>query len=150
MTNSITQDMAFRQSLMQYAKKYGVSRAGRKYKKVVLTYIQPVKESLFSGSENRGFNIYRANKRENSEETGVIPTPICQLFQIHGSKFKPDPSCDGGQASVVCITHRVFLFCVRKNPFNGFLSLGIDALAQVGFADGLHKIQILLPDVGCE
>ena len=33
MSNSITQDMAFRQSLMQYAQKYGVSRASRKYNK---------------------------------------------------------------------------------------------------------------------
>ena len=31
MSKSITQDMAYRQSLMQYAGKYGVSRAGRKY-----------------------------------------------------------------------------------------------------------------------
>ena len=31
--NSITQDMKFRQSLMQYAEKYGVSRASRKYNK---------------------------------------------------------------------------------------------------------------------
>lgn len=33
MNNSITQDMAFRQSLMKYAEKYGVSRASRKYNK---------------------------------------------------------------------------------------------------------------------
>ena len=31
MSNSITQDMRYRQSLMKYAEKYGVSRAGRKY-----------------------------------------------------------------------------------------------------------------------
>lgn len=31
MSKSITQDMAYRQSLMQYAEKYGVSRASRKY-----------------------------------------------------------------------------------------------------------------------
>ena len=31
--NSITQDMKFRQSLMQYAEKHGVSRASRKYNK---------------------------------------------------------------------------------------------------------------------
>ncbi len=31
MSKRITQDMAYRQSLMQYAGKYGVSRAGRKY-----------------------------------------------------------------------------------------------------------------------
>ena len=33
MSNSITQDMRYRQSLMQYAAKYGVSRASRKYNK---------------------------------------------------------------------------------------------------------------------
>ena len=31
--NSITQDMTYRQSLLTYAQKYGVSRAGRKYNK---------------------------------------------------------------------------------------------------------------------
>ncbi|MBQ7491402.1 MAG: transposase family protein [Clostridia bacterium] len=31
MSNSITQDMAYRQSLMKFAQKYGVSRASRKY-----------------------------------------------------------------------------------------------------------------------
>ena len=30
---SVTQDMRYRQSLMQYAEKYGVSRASRKYNK---------------------------------------------------------------------------------------------------------------------
>lgn len=33
MGKSITQDMAYRQSLMRYAEKYGVSRASRKYNK---------------------------------------------------------------------------------------------------------------------
>ena len=33
MSKSITQDMAYRQSLMKYAEKYGVSRASRKYSK---------------------------------------------------------------------------------------------------------------------
>ena len=33
MSKSITQDMAYRQSLMKYADKYGVSRASRKYNK---------------------------------------------------------------------------------------------------------------------
>ena len=31
MNTSITQDMKYRQSLMQYAEKYGVSKASRKY-----------------------------------------------------------------------------------------------------------------------
>ena len=33
MSKSITQDMAYRQSLMKYAEKYGISRASRKYNK---------------------------------------------------------------------------------------------------------------------
>ena len=33
MSKSITQDMAYRQSLMKYAEKYGVSKASRKYNK---------------------------------------------------------------------------------------------------------------------
>ena len=33
MSRSITQDMAYRQFLMQYAEKYGVRRASRKYNK---------------------------------------------------------------------------------------------------------------------
>ena len=33
MNKSITQDMAYRQSLMKYSEKYGVSRASRKYNK---------------------------------------------------------------------------------------------------------------------
>jgi len=33
MSKSATQDMAYRQSLMKYAEKYGVSRASRKYNK---------------------------------------------------------------------------------------------------------------------
>ena len=33
MCESITQDMKYRQSLMKYAEKYGVSRASRKYNK---------------------------------------------------------------------------------------------------------------------
>lgn len=33
MSKSITQDMAYRQSLMKYAEKFGVSRASRKYNK---------------------------------------------------------------------------------------------------------------------
>ena len=34
MSKSITQDMAYRQSLMKYAEKYGVGRASRKYNKI--------------------------------------------------------------------------------------------------------------------
>ena len=42
MSKSITQDMKYRQSLMQYAAKYGVSRASRKYNKMC------IRDSIYS------------------------------------------------------------------------------------------------------
>ena len=60
----------------------------------------------------------QGKKRKNRAKKEVIPTPNCHLFQIHGSILKPDPSCDCGQAPVVRITHGVFLFRVREDPFN--------------------------------
>jgi len=45
--NSVTQDMKYRQSLMQYAEKHGVSAASRKYKKVGPTY-------TFGGKDTQG------------------------------------------------------------------------------------------------
>ena len=39
MSKSITQDMAYRQSLMKYAEKYGVSRASRKYNKSLVVHL---------------------------------------------------------------------------------------------------------------
>ena len=94
-----------------------------------------------------GFRCRLEKYRENEGETRVIPTPDRQLFEVHGSKFKPDPSCDGGQASVVCIPHRVFLLRVRKNPFNRLLALRIKLFRTLRFPYLLHQIQILLPDM---
>ena len=100
------------------------------------------KNPLLSANGSRGFHAIRAAPDEYKPEKGVIPAPICQLFQVHGSKFKPDPSGDGGQASVICITHRVSLLRSRKDPFEGFFSLCINLLAQVGLSAPVHpKLQ---------
>ena len=74
---------------------------------------------------------------------------MCQLFQIHSSKFKPDPSGNCSQASVVCITHCVFLLHVRKDTLYRLFALRVKPLAMLGLADALHKIHVFLPDVGC-
>ena len=79
---------------------------------------QSVKEPVLSASESRGSSVSCWEMNKNEGENGVLPTPLGQFFQIHGSIFKPDPSCDCGQASVVCITHCVFLFCIRKDTLN--------------------------------
>ena len=110
---------------------------------------QTVKELLLSSDESRGFLAILETINEYKAGKGVFPTPICQLFQIHGSKFKPDPSRDGGQASVVCITHRVFLLRIRKDPFNGFFALCIYFFCTIRFSYLFDQIQILLPDVRC-
>ena len=60
------------------------------------------------------------------------------FFEIHGSKFKPDPSCDGNQASVVRITHRVSFLRVRKDPFDRFLALCVNLFRTIRFSYLLH------------
>ena len=76
---------------------------------------QSVKEPMFSLGEDVGSSAFRGKYQPNCVEKGVAPAPICKLFQVHGSVFEPDPSCDGGQTSVVCISHRVLLFGIRKS-----------------------------------
>ena len=39
---------------------------------------------------------------------------------------------------MMCITHGVFLLRIRKNPFNGLISLCINPLAQVGLSVPVH------------
>ena len=60
------------------------------------------------------------------------------FLEIHGSKFKPDPSCDSGQASVVCITHRVSFLRVHKDPFDRFLALCVNFFRTIRFSYLLH------------
>ena len=88
------------------------------------------------------------DKCEQTKEKGVLPTPVRQLFQIYGSIFKPDPSCDCGQTSVVCITHGVFLLGVREYTLNALLALSVELFGVFVLSDFLRQIQILLPDVG--
>ena len=111
---------------------------------------QSVKEPPLSRSKSGGILAVRGKTNEYKTKNGVFPTPLSQLFQIHGSKFKPDPSGDGGQASVVCITHGVLLLRIREDPFNGLFSLCVNLFAQVGLSDALHNIQVFLPNVGRE
>ena len=115
----------------------------------VRAFLQSVKEPQFSLGENWGFGVFRRPNKQYSRENGVIPTPICQLFQIHGSIFKPDPSRDCGQASVVCISHCVLLFCICKDTLNRLFALCINIFRTLCLSYLLYQIQILLPKVSC-
>ena len=84
------------------------------------------KKSLFLLGESGDFSINSRKKGGNEVEKGVTPTPFCQLFQVHGSIFKPHPACDPGQTSMMRVTHRVFFFCVGKDTFNRLFAHGID------------------------
>lgn len=53
---------------------------------------------------------------------GSLPLPRSQLFHIHSNKFKLHPVGNLSQASVLCITHAVFLFGICKYTFNLFVS----------------------------
>jgi hypothetical protein len=53
---------------------------------------------------------------------GVSPFPLGQLFEVHGSKLKPDPVGNLGQASVLCIPHGIRFFGIGKDPFDVLLA----------------------------
>ena len=47
----------------------------------------------------------------------ISPFSFSKLFKIHGSEFKPYPIRNLGEATVRSITHSVFFFRIRKDPF---------------------------------
>ena len=53
----------------------------------------------------------------------ILPLSFGEFFEIHGSKLKPYPIRDLGEAAVRRITHSVFFFRIRKDAFNGFFTL---------------------------
>ena len=77
----------------------------------------------------------------------VIPFPPCQFFEVHGSKFKLHPFCHLGQASVLCITHRVFFFGIRKDTFNGLFPLPVKFLVLRCIAGVICQVLVILPDM---
>jgi hypothetical protein len=47
---------------------------------------------VFLSSERTGFGILGREYNQKLRDKGVVPIPIFQFFQIHGSIFEPDPS----------------------------------------------------------
>jgi len=99
----------------------------------VVAFVLPDQEFLF-----QRIQVFR-HKDE-------LPSGRILAFMIlHGQAFfYPSVS------TFIIASHRVFLFRVCKDPFNGFFALRINLLAQVGLSDALHNVQVFLPDVGCE
>lgn len=113
-----------------------------------LRAVQSVKEPLFLLSESRGFGINSEEKMEEMLKTRSLPTPHCQLFQIHCSIFKPHPVCHSGQTSMMRISHRVFFFCIGKDTLDRLFAHCIYLFAALRLAKLLDQIKILLPYMG--
>ena len=107
------------------------------------------KEAFCSGEAPFSF-VYGREKKKKARKTDrkrVLPCPHGELFKVHGSKFKRDPSGNPGQASMMCIPHRVFFFRIGKDALNGLLTHGIQVFTQLGFTQLLRQIHGLLPDM---
>ena len=97
-----------------------------------------------------GHSIIKGSKNHCIEsKNGSIQLPNSSLFEIHGSIFKPRPSRNPGQTSVVCITHGVLSFCIGKNTLYGLFSYVIELLATFDFSQFFDQIEIFLPDMSC-
>lgn len=97
-----------------------------------------------------GHSIIKGSKNHYIEsKNGSIQLPNSSLFEIHGSIFKPRPSRNPGQTSVVCITHGVLSFCIGKNTLYGLFSYVIEFLATFDFSQFFDQIEIFLPDMSC-
>ena len=81
------------------------------------------------------------------KDVGILPLPNCELFQVHGSKFKPHPIRYLGQACVSCVSHAMLFLGIRKDPFNGFLAHLVVSPVPLRIAELLCHIHIRLPDV---
>ena len=73
--------------------------------------------------------------------------PSCQLFEVHGSKLKPHPIGNLGQASVKRIVHSTLFFRIRKNPFNGFFTFGVKVLIFRGIPGIVGQLLIVIIEV---
>lgn len=85
-------------------------------------------------------------KKENAPSTST-----CQLFQIHGSKLKLHQVRYLSQASVLCITHRVFFLGIGKGPFNGLFAPLVKIPVKFGFSPQIVPANIVkkLPSQRC-
>ena len=71
----------------------------------------------------------------------------CEFFQIHCSKFKPDPILYCCQASVWSISHCVLFFCIRNYSLNFFFSFLVQFFVLGCITSVLCKLYVFLPDV---
>ena len=80
----------------------------------------------------------------------MFPTfcfPQRQLFEIHGSKLKPDPVGNCAQASVGSVSHSMLFFCVCKYSLNLLFSLFVQLRVLRRMTNILAPFYVLMPNV---
>ena len=108
---------------------------------------QSVEEpGLYSGADWIS-NIYERKNSKAKRGQQIPPFPCGQFFQVHGNKLKLHPVRHLSQASVLCITHRVFFLGVREDPFNGFLSALVELRVRRRISGIVRQFLIVLPDM---
>ena len=78
---------------------------------------------------------------------GILPFPICKLFQIHCSKSKLHPVRNLSQACVSGISHTVFLFGICKNTLYGFFPCLVHPLVNRSIPGIVSHFLVFFPDV---
>ena len=108
---------------------------------------QPVEEPGLHSGADWVSNIYERKNSKAKQGQQVPPFPCGQLFQVHGNKLKLHPVRHLSQASVLCITHRVFFLGVREDPLNGFLSALVELRVRRRISGIVRQFLIVLPDM---
>ena len=78
---------------------------------------------------------------------GILPFPICILFQIHGRKSKLHPVRNLSQACVSGISQTVLLFGICKDALYGFFSCLVHPLVNRSVSGIISHLLVFLPDV---
>ncbi len=89
---------------------------------------------------NRVSGIFREGKAEKQEAEVVIPLPCSQFFKFMAANLS-------FTSSVPCITHSVFLFCIRKDPLNGFFPAHVELRVSECISGITCLFLVALPDM---
>ena len=93
------------------------------------------------------FECFNPKIRNVWRDKEALHFHFASFFKIHGSKLKLHPVGHLGEASVLRVTHRVFLLRICKDPFYGLFSLGVQRLVFGRVTCVVRQILVILPDM---
>ena len=143
MSKSITQDMAYRQSLMKYAEKYGVSRASRKYNKS-RSYIYFWKQRWDGSVASLACQSRRPHSHPNQHTEAELKLIETKCRELGVNVALSEVWGKGGEGGVE-LAKEVIRLCEQPNDFTFSYELNcsikekIEAIAKkIYHADGVN------------